>query len=133
MIKKILCAFCILISFLPVAQGSLPAASSCEINLSDALLLPGMPSLANLSDSAAVVKRDKATAIFMAVTVGILGVHRFYLGTSVPTMVAYVITLGGFGIVTVIDVIQLIIAKDISPFIDNPDFFMWNFEKSNKK
>ena len=80
--------------------------------------------------AAAFIEKDRATALFLAVTVGILGVHRWYLGTSTTTLVAYVVTLGGFGIVTVIDIIQLITAKDVSSCFDNPEFFMWNKKPS---
>ena len=60
------------------------------------------------------------------------GVHRWYLGTSVPTLVAYAITAGGFGIVTIVDIIELIRAKDVSPYVDNPHFFMWNIRDRSK-
>ncbi len=76
-------------------------------------------------EDSTVIKKEKGVAVFLAVTVGVLGVHRWYLGTSTATLVAYALTFGGFGIVTVIDIVQLIRIKDISRYSDNPDFFMW--------
>ena len=121
--KKIFCILIFTTSLFSVANAS--TIDSLTINQR------ATPNL--LNDSTTIVKKDKTAAIFMAATVGFLGVHRFYLGTSLPTMIAYVLTFGGFGIVTIIDLVQLIIADDISPYANNPNFFMWNFEKNNKK
>jgi TM2 domain-containing membrane protein YozV len=66
-------------------------------------------------------------AIALDFFLGGLG-HRFYLGTETLTGLAYIFTCGGiFGIVPLVDLIVLIIDnKDISAYINNPKFFMWN-------
>lgn len=80
----------------------------------------GIPSLASRD-------KDPLVAILLDILVGALGVHRFYLGTEVLTGIGYILTCGGiFGIVPLVDLIVLAINyDDISPYIDNPKFFMW--------
>ncbi len=72
-------------------------------------------------------EKDAIVAIVLDFFLGGFGIHRFYLGTEVLTGVGYILTCGGiFGIVPLVDFIVLIIDnKDISPYIDNPKFFMW--------
>lgn len=77
----------------------------------------------------AVASKDKdvVVALLLDFFLGGLGIHRFYLGTKTMTGIGYILTCGGiFGIVPLIDFIVLIIDNDdISPYIDNPKFFMW--------
>ncbi len=83
---------------------------------------------ADLSSSVVASKeKDAVVAIVLDFFLGGLGVHRFYLGTETLTGIGYILTCGGiFGIVPLIDFVVLIIDnKDISPYIDNPKFFMW--------
>lgn len=73
-------------------------------------------------------QKDPAVAFALSWVLGGLGIHRAYLGTSTGTIVAYIITAGGCGIVWFVDTILLLIGlinEDISPYIDNPSFFMW--------
>lgn len=71
--------------------------------------------------------KDVVVALVLNFFLGVFGVHRFYLGTEVLTGIGYILTCGGiFGVVPLVDFIILIIDnKDISPYIDNPAFFMW--------
>ncbi len=76
------------------------------------------------------VKADKspAVAFVLAWFIGFLGIHRAYMGTSTGTIIAYILTCGGFGIVAFVDWIVLLIGvinDDISKYVDNPKFFMW--------
>jgi TM2 domain-containing membrane protein YozV len=76
------------------------------------------------------ISQDKnpAVAFILAWAVGYLGIHRAYLGTSTGTIVAYILTLGGCGIVALVDWVVLLLAlidDDISKYVDNPKFFMW--------
>jgi TM2 domain-containing membrane protein YozV len=83
---------------------------------------------ADLSSSVVASKeKDAVVAIVLDFFLGGLGIHRFYLGTETLTGIGYILTCGGiFGIVPLIDFVVLIIDnKDISPYIDNPKFFMW--------
>lgn len=72
--------------------------------------------------------KDAVIAIVLDFFLGGLGIHRFYLGTKTMTGIGYILTCGGiFGIVPLIDFVVLIINNDdISPYINNPKFFMWN-------
>jgi TM2 domain-containing membrane protein YozV len=72
--------------------------------------------------------KNPAVAFILAWFVGYLGIHRAYLGTSTGTIVAYILTLGGCGIVAFVDWVVLLIGlvnDDIGKYIDNPKFFMW--------
>ena len=71
--------------------------------------------------------KDAVVAIVLDFFLGGFGVHRFYLGTKPLTGIGYILTCGGiFGVVPLVDFIVLIIDHDdISPYVDNPKFFMW--------
>lgn len=85
-----------------------------------------MPGLADLNSPAFAYDKDPLVAILLDVFVGYLGIHRFYLGTEPLTGIAYILTGGGCGIVWLIDLVVLATNyDDISPYIDNPRFFMW--------
>lgn len=77
---------------------------------------------------AAAAEKEAVVAILLDFFLGGFGVHRFYLGTEVMTGIGYIITCGGiFGIVPLVDFIVLIInMDDISRYVNNPKFFMWN-------
>jgi len=72
--------------------------------------------------------KNFATALLLNLFLGGLGIHRLYLGTKTLTWVGYILTCGGiFGIVPLVDLITLIINNDdITPYVDNPKFFMWS-------
>ena len=76
----------------------------------------------------AAAEKSAPVALVLDFFLGGLGVHRFYLGTKTMTGIGYILTCGGiFGIVPLVDFIVLIINMDnISKFVDNPKFFMWN-------
>ncbi len=82
----------------------------------------------SISSPVMAQEKDAIVAIALDFFLGGLGIHRFYLGTETLTGLAYIFTCGGiFGIVPLVDLIVLIIDnKDISPYINNPKFFMWN-------
>lgn len=71
--------------------------------------------------------KNFTAAILLNFFLGGLGIHRLYLGTKTMTWVGYILTCGGiFGIVPLVDFVVLIIHnQDISPYVDNPKFFMW--------
>lgn len=84
-------------------------------------------SATNASTAIAADGKDPVIALALDFFFGYLGIHRFYLGTEVLSGLLYPITCGGiFGIVPLIDLVMLIINyDDISPFVNNPSFFMW--------
>jgi len=82
----------------------------------------------NVSTSVMAKEKDAVVAIVLDFFLGGLGIHRFYLGTETLTGLGYILTCGGiFGIVPLVDLVVLIIDnEDISAYVNNPKFFMWN-------
>lgn len=80
------------------------------------------------SAQAYLSEKNPAVAFILAWAFGYLGIHRAYLGTSTGTIIAYIVTLGGCGVVALVDWVVLLIGlidDDISKYVDNPKFFMW--------
>ncbi len=68
----------------------------------------------------------KGIAIALTILLGPLGGHRLYLGTEPHVPVLYTVTLGGgLGLLPLIDLVHLIIKKDMEAFLDNRKVFMW--------
>jgi TM2 domain-containing membrane protein YozV len=90
--------------------------------------LTDITSSAISTTSMASASKDAAVALILDFFLGGFGIHRFYLGTEVMTGIGYILTCGGiFGIVPIVDFIELIINyNDISRYVNNPKFFMWN-------
>ena len=92
-----------------------------------------MLAMHNMSPMAATTtfvaqEKDPVIAFLLAWFIGPLGIHRAYLGTSTGTIVGYILTLGGCGIIAFVDWVMLLIGminNDISQYVDNPRFFMW--------
>lgn len=64
-------------------------------------------------------------AAILCLTLGPFGMHRLYLGTRPQVAAAYSITLGGIGIVPVVDLLLITFSKDISRFKNNDRVIMW--------
>lgn len=138
--KKLLLVLALFAGVISAKQAS---ASSYSVNeqaidqlfnqaIETSMILVDTPTTGTMSASAGTVlmptkQKDAVAAILLDFFLGGLGVHRFYLGTKPLTGIGYILTCGGiFGIVPLIDFIVLIIDHDdISPYIDNPKFFMW--------
>lgn len=71
------------------------------------------------------VKFKRGKAIIFTVLTGFLGGHRIYLGTHHRTPIIYSITLGGLGILPLVDLINIIFTKDISKFDNKTQIIMW--------
>lgn len=71
------------------------------------------------------VKFKRGKAILLTVFTGFLGGHRIYLGTHQRTPVLYSITLGGLGILPLIDLINITFTKDLQKFEGVPQIIMW--------
>lgn len=74
--------------------------------------------------------QDPLIATLLSWFTGWVGLHRYYLGTSVWMALPYAITGGGFGVVTLIDsvllTIDLIQNNSINgQYINNPRILMW--------
>jgi len=77
-------------------------------------------------DGVKKVKLKRGKAIIFCVLTGFLGGHRIYLGTHQRTPIIYSITLGGLGILPLVDLIHLIFTKDISKFQNKSEIIMWS-------
>jgi len=75
--------------------------------------------------AAAQAENPRLVAICLDITLGLFGMHRMYLGTELFVPIAYTFTIGGGCVLWLADLIVLITAKDIQPFINNPKMFMW--------
>lgn len=73
-------------------------------------------------------KHVRAKAIVFTILTGPLGGHRVYLGTRPGAPIIYAVTLGGFGILPLVDLAHLIFKKDISQFEQNQKIIMWGGE-----
>lgn len=138
--KKVSLAICLLLVVFFVKSAS-ASSYSIDMNSIDKMFseavetsmisvnageLSAIPATASATVVAANEKTF-VTAVLLDFFLGGLGVHRFYLGTKTMTGIGYILTCGGiFGIVPFVDLIVLIVDNDdISPYIDNPKFFMW--------
>jgi len=71
-------------------------------------------------------RKVKITASALAITLGVFGVHRLYLGTSPVVPAVYVATVGGgIGILPFVDLMAILFTKDITPYLNNKQIFMW--------
>jgi TM2 domain-containing membrane protein YozV len=77
-------------------------------------------------DTLKTIKHPKRTAAILTLTLGMLGVHRLYLGCKPWVPVFYLLTVGGgFFILPVIDLIFILKSKNISEYYNNSDILMW--------
>lgn len=67
----------------------------------------------------------KIVAALLCVSLGPFGMHRLYLGTTPQVAAAYSATLGGVGILPLVDLFAIIFTKDLSRFKNNNRVMMW--------
>jgi len=83
----------------------------------------------NFTDSNVVVselKHPKRTAAILALTLGMLGAHRLFLGSKPWVPLFYVLTVGGvFFIIPLIDFLAIVTEKNTSKFYNNNTILMW--------
>lgn len=70
-------------------------------------------------------ENPRLVAIALDISLGLFGMHRLYLGTDVKVPIAYTLTFGGGGVLWLADLVMLIATPDITPYMNNPHFFMW--------
>lgn len=59
-------------------------------------------------------EKSKGIALILALTLGLLAAHRWYLGTNTFINIIFIFTFGGLGIWLLIDIIR-IITGDLNP------------------
>ncbi len=77
---------------------------SCGHPVRTATFAPGFRS------DKAVSHYSRLAAMLLALFLGVIGVHRFYVG-KIGTGVAMIFTLGGFGIWALIDFIMIVVGS----------------------
>lgn len=103
-------------------QASIPVFSGIEIFLQDSQKTEVNSPL----DALQLAENRRVVAILLNLTLGMLGVHRLYLGTKPWVPAVYLFTFGGgFFVLPFIDLIFLITHRDISRFEHNPRVLMW--------
>ncbi|MEZ4757932.1 MAG: TM2 domain-containing protein [Flavobacteriales bacterium] len=86
---------------------------------------PILSELAGTPPAPTEARDPRATAAVLAVFLGPFGAHRLHLGTSPKVVVIYGATLGGFGILPLIDLGHLLFARDQERFRNNDKLLMW--------
>ena len=81
-------------------------------------------------DSLSEKEPERWVAAGLAVLVGPFGAHRLYFGTTAKVPIIYGVTLGGFGILVLIDIGHILATKDLSPYRHNDKVFMWARSKA---
>ena len=77
----------------------------------------------------ATVENKKVTAAILTLTLGMLGVHRIYLGTAPYIPAVYLFTFGGgFFVLPIIDLVMILTTNDITKFENNNKLLMWTGE-----
>lgn len=80
----------------------------------------------DLSAAVQQPENQRLMATLLTVALGPFGGHRLYMGTGVKVPVIYTLTLGGcFGILPLIDLVHILTTKDLEPFRNNKQVFMW--------
>ncbi|HMQ75612.1 MAG TPA: TM2 domain-containing protein [Flavobacteriales bacterium] len=68
---------------------------------------------------------ERLVASVLAIGLGTFGAHRIYLGTRPGVPIIYGITFGGFGVLPLLDLGHLLFTKDLGPYRNNRQVFMW--------
>ncbi len=79
-------------------------------------------------DSVKIIVKKKWVAALLAFPLfGITGAHRVYLGTEPYIPLVYLATLGGFGILPLVDFIVILCTpkEKLDQYYDNGGVFMW--------
>ena|ERR1700722_3619773 len=65
---------------------------------------------------------------------GVLGLHRWYLGSAGAMPLVYIATIGGgFAILPFIDFVLILLSKDVNAYAHNTRLFMWTKKKVKVK
>ena len=76
-------------------------------------------------DSLKEKEPERWVAAGLAVLVGPFGAHRLYFGTKAKVPIIYGVTLGGFGVLVLIDLGHILFTKNLLPYRNNDQVLMW--------
>jgi len=79
-----------------------------------------------VTDSTVSAGKDKLLALLLTAGLGMIGVHRLYLGTKPWVPFFYLLTVGGvFFILPIVDFFVIAFSKNLQPLRNQPGFLMW--------
>lgn len=90
---------------------------------------PTLALIEELPEPPPIQPPSRATAAGLAVLLGPFGAHRLYLGTGVKVPIVYGITFGAFGILPLIDLVHILVSKDLTAYCTNERVLMWAREQ----
>ncbi|MFZ1688983.1 MAG: TM2 domain-containing protein [Flavobacteriales bacterium] len=91
----------------------------------DADRLDSLATIVQRTD-ASIQENERLTSVLLAIALGPFGGHRLYLGTGAKVPIIYTLTLGGgFGVLPTMDLVHLLLKKDLEPYRNNTQVFMW--------
>lgn len=90
---------------------------------------PAKALIEELPAAASIQTPSRAMAAGLAVLLGPFGAHRLYLGTGVKVPIVYGITFGAFGILPLIDLVHILVSKDLTAYCTNERVLMWAREQ----
>ncbi len=105
--------------------GTSANASSSGPLVKDTLDLARFELMVERADSLGGKEPERLVAAGLAVLVGPFGAHRLYFGTKAKVPIIYGVTLGGFGVLVLIDLGHILFTKDLTPYRNNDQVFMW--------
>ena len=120
--------FFLFLFFSLVIFDSSNANESFELNIEDYQVIVEYNEnnfASNDSTVTSSVKFKRGKALLFTIFTGFLGGHRIYLGTHHRTPILYSVTLGGLGILPLVDLIHIIFTKDLSIFEYRSQIIMW--------
>jgi TM2 domain-containing membrane protein YozV len=139
----------LLLLFLLACTSKLSAESYSDLGMDSALFVDGSVNEKSIQDNRpfdrseqtksnnhilalsqhckrAFQENKRLTAALLTFSLGMLGIHRLYLGTKPWIPAAYLFTFGGgFFILPLIDCIAILSSKDLTRFLNNDHFIMW--------
>jgi len=109
-----------------IDDSMLVISSESELSNNDINITPAKKIKFIAMLQGATTENKKITAAVLTLTLGMLGVHRIYLGTAPYIPAVYLFTFGGgFFVLAIIDLVMILSTKDISKFENNNKLLMW--------
>ena len=112
----------------PVLSVAAEEIFCSEMDLNFISKVASIPEGINAKESTGFVFKEnkRIVAALLTLSLGMLGVHRIYLGSKPWVPLVYLLTFGGgFFILPLIDLIAILTTPDIDKYINNPRVFMW--------
>jgi TM2 domain-containing membrane protein YozV len=110
---------------LPLVENGMFAQLQSQSVLEEWVFHQNDQGFSEVSERLSHIENPRLVAIALDLALGLFGVHRLYLGTSVQVPITYTLTFGGGGILWLVDLALLIGSPSIESYKNNPHLFMW--------